>query len=143
MDEATGGEARKAAQEGCFGASSPSLSSAERSKGMPGTERDRTDNAPSGTAAADNEGDSNMEHGTRTKYAKLVATVVSLFLLGLTASVALADDPFSALGALTGSTTTTTSTDTTAATTAAGTTTTATTTTSTAATAPSISSGKP
>src|SRR5436190_4298472 len=79
---------------------------------MAGTRGNGTDNRNGGTAAIRDEGKTNVEDRTKTKYVRLVATIVLLFLVGVTASVALADDPFSALGALTGSTTTTSSPDT-------------------------------
>src|SRR3954454_12014208 len=117
---------------------------------MAGSERDGTGNGLSGTAAENNEGGTSVESQPKRtrKYAKLVAAVVSLLLLGVMASGALAEgDPFSPLAALTGSTTTTSSTtadatgaafttpDTTGAPTTAATTTAAATTT-TAATTP-------
>src|SRR3954447_5684169 len=91
---------------------------------MAGSERDGTGNGLSGTAAENNEGGMSVESQPKRtrKYAKLVAAVVSLLLLGVMASGALAEDSglFSPLAALTGSTTTTTtSTDTTAPTTTA------------------------
>src|SRR4051812_23951960 len=91
---------------------------------MAGSERDGTGNGLSGTAAENNEGGTTVESQPKRtrKYAKLVAAVVSLLLLGVMASGALAEDSglFSPLAALTGSTTTTTtSTDTTAPTTTA------------------------
>src|SRR4051794_30512968 len=91
---------------------------------MAGSERDGTGNGLSGTAAENNEGGTSVESQPKRtrKYAKLVAAVVSLLLLGVMASGALAEDSglFSPLAALTGSTTTTTtSTDTTAPTTTA------------------------
>src|SRR3954447_23753648 len=90
---------------------------------MPSNKRGM-DNGLGGPAAAENNKGADVEgqgKSTRT-YAKLVAAVVSLLLLGVMASGALAEDSglFSPLAALTGSTTTTTtSTDTTAPTTTA------------------------